>query len=212
MVKNGAVPPLLMSVPNVSASEPSLVAALGESFAPAALLDIHTDADHGRSVFTLAARQGELASALLKGAAAAVQHVDLRTHGGRLVRMGGASVAGMSEREARSRAAARGRFGRNALVQGAAAELFKAWAATVRAGIAEVGGEIVLCLHDELLLHVREDTADAVVRDVVDDLASTAVRWCGPASHRARPQSRSNPRAPAPAVRPAGGARGPVLP
>ena len=47
-----------------------------------------------------------------------------------------------------------GRYGRNAVVQGAAAELFKMWAVTVRARSAPLGGRIVLCLHDELLLHV----------------------------------------------------------
>ena len=57
---------------------------------------------------------------------------DLRTYGGRLVRMssgGGGSGIG----EDRGAAAARGRYGRNALVQGAASELFKVWAVTVRA-------------------------------------------------------------------------------
>ena len=59
--------------------------------------------------------------------------------------------------------AARGRYARNAVVQGAAAELFKAWAATVRAGPAgAAAGEIVLCLHDELLLHVPQEHADEV--------------------------------------------------
>jgi glutamate formiminotransferase / 5-formyltetrahydrofolate cyclo-ligase len=41
------------------------------------LLDVHTDADHDRSVFTLAGRQGELADALLRGAAAAVAGIDV---------------------------------------------------------------------------------------------------------------------------------------
>ena len=58
---------------------------------------------------------------------------DIRTYGGRLIRTGNASVADVSERDARSRAAAIGRYARNAMVQGAAAELFKRWAVTVRA-------------------------------------------------------------------------------
>ena len=49
--------------------------------------------------------------------------------------------------------AARGRFARNAVIQGAAAELFKAWAATVRATTRHLGARIVLCLHGELLVH-----------------------------------------------------------
>ena len=44
-----------------------------------------------------------------------------------------AGPSDLTERDARSRAAARGRYGRNAMVQGAAAELFKVWAVTVRA-------------------------------------------------------------------------------
>ena len=55
---------------------------------------------------------------------------DLRTYGGRLISM---SLGEPEEQDARRVAAARGRYGRNALVQGAAAELFKLWAVTVRA-------------------------------------------------------------------------------
>ncbi len=61
----------------------------------------------------------------------------LRTYGGRAVpdRLPDrdAADASLTADEARRRAAARGRYGRNALVQGAAAELFKLWAVTVRA-------------------------------------------------------------------------------
>jgi DNA polymerase I - 3''-5'' exonuclease and polymerase domains len=53
-----------------------------------------------------------------------------------------------------SRAAAYGRYARNAMIQGAAAELFKVWAVIVRARCAPLGARIVLCLHDELLVHV----------------------------------------------------------
>ena len=79
---------------------------------------------------------------------------DLRTYGGRLVRMsGGADRAAAESSGAR---AARGRYGRNAVIQGAAAELFKMWAVTVRARAAALDARIVLCLHDELLVHVPE--------------------------------------------------------
>ncbi len=54
----------------------------GAAFAPARLLDVHSDADHGRSVYTLAAPQGELARALLYGAREAMVHIDLRGHEG----------------------------------------------------------------------------------------------------------------------------------
>ena len=103
---------------------------------------------------------------------------DLITFGGRVVRT--ASVrddATVSDREARSRAAARGRFGRNALVQGAAAELFKAWAATVRARVAHLDARIVLCLHDELLVHAPVEHGAAVAAAVDDALQEAAARW-----------------------------------
>jgi DNA polymerase-1 len=72
--------------------------------------------------------------------------------------------------------AARGRFARNAVVQGAAAELFKMWAVSVRAALPP-GAEVVLCLHDELLVHVPEQEADAVAALLHDVLGSTAARW-----------------------------------
>jgi DNA polymerase-1 len=70
-----------------------------------------------------------------------------------------------------------GRFARNAVVQGAAAELFKAWAATVRLGLRPLGGEIVLCLHDELLVHVPAEHAGATERLLTDALTRTAGWW-----------------------------------
>jgi DNA polymerase-1 len=73
-------------------------------------------------------------------------------------------------------AAARGRFARNAVVQGAAAELFKMWAVSVRAGLPP-GSEVVLCLHDELLVQVPEPAAAEVVDALHRVLAGTAARW-----------------------------------
>ena len=85
---------------------------------------------------------------------------DVRTHGGRLVRTGTGGV---------------GRYARNAVVQGAAAELFKAWAAAVRNGLA--GGRVVLCLHDELLLHVPAGEAQAAVALLHDALQEVSGHW-----------------------------------
>ncbi len=96
---------------------------------------------------------------------------DLRTYGGRLV-----SMAGPKGTDSPARAAARGRYGRNALIQGAAAELFKMWAVTVRAR-AGAGTRIVLCLHDELLVHTPADQGQAVARLVDDCLQEAAQRW-----------------------------------
>ncbi len=106
---------------------------------------------------------------------------DLRTFGGRLVRMGGGGGDGLGveidEREARTRAAARGRYGRNAMVQGAAAELFKVWALVVRARGAAFGARIVLCLHDELLVHVPDHAGAPTARLLDDCLQEAAARW-----------------------------------
>lgn len=85
---------------------------------------------------------------------------EVRTHGGRLVRVGQGGV---------------GRYARNAVVQGAAAELFKAWAASVRNGLR--AGQVVLCLHDELLLHVPIAHTAAAVSLLHDALQGTASHW-----------------------------------
>jgi glutamate formiminotransferase/glutamate formiminotransferase/formiminotetrahydrofolate cyclodeaminase len=72
-------PPLLLAVPNVSEGrDERAIAAIAEAFAGGVrLLDVHSDEDHNRSVFTLAGRQGEIADALLAGAAAAVERIDV---------------------------------------------------------------------------------------------------------------------------------------
>lgn len=129
-------------------------------------------------------RSYPVAMAYLDAADQAAQvGTDLRTYGGRLVRMGSAALGepgqpgSMGDREARSRAAARGRYGRNAMVQGAAAEFFKVWAVTVRARGRAIDARVVLCLHDELLVHVPLEHADAAAALVDDALQEAAARW-----------------------------------
>ncbi len=108
---------------------------------------------------------------------------DLRTYGGRLIRMW-PTPDHLDEREQRSMVNGRGRFARNAMVQGAAAELFKAWAVTVRARAAAHGATVVLCLHDELLVHAPTE-AGAVVATLLDDcLQEAAWRWAPDGSVR----------------------------
>jgi glutamate formiminotransferase/glutamate formiminotransferase/formiminotetrahydrofolate cyclodeaminase len=86
--------PLLLAVPNVSeGADAPAIDAIGRAFAPAQLLDLHFDPDHGRSVYSLAARQGELAEALLSGARAAVARIDLRRHRGAHPHVGALDVA-----------------------------------------------------------------------------------------------------------------------
>jgi DNA polymerase-1 len=104
---------------------------------------------------------------------------EVRTHGGRLIRFGSVGDDGSDERAARGRAAARGRYGRNALIQGAAAELFKVWAVTVRARLPEIDdrARIVLCLHDELLVHAPAATGAEVAELLERCLQEAARRW-----------------------------------
>jgi DNA polymerase-1 len=103
---------------------------------------------------------------------------DLRTYGGRLVRMSFGAA------EDRGAASARGRYGRNALVQGAAAELFKVWAVTVRARGGRHGAQIVLCLHDELVVHVPAASAMTVAQLLDDCLQEAARHWAPDGSVR----------------------------
>src|SRR3954470_1678088 len=85
---------LLLSVPNVSeGADRAAIDAIGAAFAPARLLDVHVDPDHGRSVYTLAAPQGQLAAALAAGARKAMARIDLRGHAGAHPHVGAVDVA-----------------------------------------------------------------------------------------------------------------------
>ena len=88
-------PPLLLAVPNVSEGrDAGAIEAIGAAFAAsAALLDVHSDPDHGRSVYTLAARQGDLAQALVSGAREAIARIDLTSHDGAHPHAGALDVA-----------------------------------------------------------------------------------------------------------------------
>ncbi len=104
--------------------------------------------------------------------------IDLRTHGGRLLRLSSLQRALEEAGHDSTMAHSYGRFARNAVVQGAAAELFKAWAATVRAGLLDLDARIVLCLHDELLVETTEELSAPVVEVVESALRSTGSWWC----------------------------------
>ena len=84
----------LESVPNFSEGRDSdTIEALGNSLAEKAeLLDVHSDADHNRSVFTLVGDEHQLVEALLAGIACARDRIDLRRHEGAHPRIGAADV------------------------------------------------------------------------------------------------------------------------
>ncbi len=84
---------ILLSVPNVSEGrDVAVIDAVAEAFGEG-LLDVHRDADHHRSVFTVAGRPGELARTVVGGAREAVAQVDLRGHHGLHPRVGAVDVA-----------------------------------------------------------------------------------------------------------------------
>ena len=84
----------LQSVPNFSEGrDASTIDALGAALAAYAdLLDVHSDADHHRSVFTLVGDDISLVEALLAGIACARERIDLRDHEGAHPRIGAADV------------------------------------------------------------------------------------------------------------------------
>ena len=82
-------PQVLLAVPNVSEGrDERTILAVGQAFAAVdgagsrpedavRLLDVHSDADHHRSVFTIAGPPVRLADAVLAGARAAVERIDV---------------------------------------------------------------------------------------------------------------------------------------
>ena len=102
----------LEAVPNFSEGrDRATIDAIGEAMAAhARLLDVHSDADHNRSVYTLVGNEEELVVALLAGVACARDRLDLRGHEGAHPCIGAADVVPLvAIREAdaeRARAAA----------------------------------------------------------------------------------------------------------
>jgi glutamate formiminotransferase len=86
----------LESVPNFSEGrDRATIEALGSALSSAArarVLDVHSDPDHNRSVFTLVGSAEELVESLLAGIACARERIDLRAHVGAHPRIGAADV------------------------------------------------------------------------------------------------------------------------
>ncbi len=96
----------LLAVPNVSEGrDEELIAHLGRPFG-ARLLDVHSDPDHHRSVYTLAAEPGQLAPAVLELAREVVRRVDISVHAGAHPRIGAIDVAPIVYLDPASRGAA----------------------------------------------------------------------------------------------------------
>ncbi len=84
----------LESVPNFSEGrDPEAIAALERALSqPGRLLDVHTDWDHHRSVFTIVGSGDELVETLAAGISTAAERIDLRRHEGAHPRIGAADV------------------------------------------------------------------------------------------------------------------------
>ena len=84
----------LESVPNFSEGrDAAVIDAIGAALAAhARVLDLHTDADHNRSVFTLVGDEDELVEALVAGIGVAKERIDLSAHDGAHPRIGAADV------------------------------------------------------------------------------------------------------------------------
>ena len=84
----------LESVPNFSEGrDQDALASLREAMSrPAGLLDVHSDWDHHRSVFTLVGSGEELVETLIAGIRRAIDVIDLRRHEGAHPRIGAADV------------------------------------------------------------------------------------------------------------------------
>jgi glutamate formiminotransferase len=111
----------LESVPNFSEGrDRATIDAIGEALsAHARLLDVHADADHNRSVFTVVGSESDLSDALVEGIAVAIERIDLRAHEGAHPRIGAADVVpfvplapGEMERARRAATATGERIGR----------------------------------------------------------------------------------------------------
>ena len=99
----------LLAVPNVSEGrDPGRIAALQSAFSRgASLLDRHSDHDHDRTVFTLAAAPSALRDALLAGAEQAVETIDMSGYAGLHPAIGALDVCPVVWLDAADRPAAR---------------------------------------------------------------------------------------------------------
>ena len=99
----------LLAIPNVSEGrDAEAIAAIGAAFAStgARLLDVHSDPDHHRTVYTLAAEVGEIAAALVAGAREVRRRIDLRAERGHHPHVGALDVAPIVHLEPEARGAA----------------------------------------------------------------------------------------------------------
>src|SRR5258708_12635030 len=101
---------MLIAVPNISEGrDRATIDAVANAFtndARVRLLDVHSDADHHRSVYTLAGEPQALSAALLEGAREAVRRIDLNDPRGLHPHVGAVDVAPIVHLDLATRGAA----------------------------------------------------------------------------------------------------------
>lgn len=101
--------PPLLAVPNISEGrDGKVLSEIADAFvsAGARLVDLHSDPDHHRSVFTLSGERGELAYALLAGTSVAINRIDISDGRGQHPHVGAVDVAPIVHLDDLSRGAA----------------------------------------------------------------------------------------------------------
>ena len=99
------------------------------------------------------------------------------------------SATAEEQRRAESIARSRGRFTRNFVVQGSAADWAACWLAELRRRLRALrtdgtdggaGGELVFFLHDEVMVHAPLDRVDACIRAIEDSARAAKELLFGP--------------------------------
>ncbi|MBO0767221.1 MAG: hypothetical protein J2O48_00925 [Solirubrobacterales bacterium] len=100
----------LLAIPNFSnGSDQHVIEAIAQALiqnSGARLLDIHSDADHNRSVYTLTGAPEQLTQALLDGAKQAITYIDITRHRGEHPHVGALDVAPIVYTEAEDKGTA----------------------------------------------------------------------------------------------------------
>ncbi|MFF2843106.1 bifunctional 3'-5' exonuclease/DNA polymerase [Paenarthrobacter sp. NPDC057981] len=96
------------------------------------------------------------------------------------------STTAEEQRRADNLARSRGRFTRNFVVQGSAAEWAACWLAELRRRLRALraegspSGELVFFLHDEVMVHAPDDAVDACIRAIEESAAAAKDLMFGP--------------------------------
>ncbi|WP_144659115.1 bifunctional 3'-5' exonuclease/DNA polymerase [Paenarthrobacter nicotinovorans] len=96
------------------------------------------------------------------------------------------STTAEEQRRADNLARSRGRFTRNFVVQGSAAEWAACWLAELRRRLRTMraegapSGELVFFLHDEVMVHAPDDAVDACIRAIEESAAAAKDLMFGP--------------------------------